>query len=170
MRRYDKLVRDHIPALIRKKGQSCRCHAAPPEDLPRYALAKLKEEMGELIAALDEPSKAEEEIADVMEVITLIVRLARLDEEDLLRRVPLDSAGMKVDPEQYVTLLWNSVQPFTEEFGSPETLTRHLRAVIGAVDLLFFRGGLSPIAVCLHMNKKREERGGFAEGIILDEA
>lgn len=167
---YDKLVRDRIPELIRKKGETCRFHQAAPQEMPRYLLAKLKEEMGELVAVLDEPPRAEEEIADVMEVITAIVRMAGLNEERLLRLNRHESFGMKVDLEQNAPFLWNSIQPFGVAFGDPDLLTNQLRVVLDAVDLLFIRGGLSPIAVCLHMNKKREERGGFEGRIILDEA
>ncbi len=170
VKKYDKLVRDRVHLQIMAKGEYCRWHVAAPDELPRYLLAKLKEEMAELVAVLDDPSKAEEEIADLMEVITELIRRAALDERRLLRARRLVPHGGKVDPEQYTTRLWNSVQVFGTEFGEKETLTRQIQEVLDALHLLFLRSGINPLAVFLHMQMKHEARGGFRHGIILDEA
>ncbi len=170
MRHYDKLVRDRVPELIQKKGEPCRFHPAPPGELPRYLLAKLREEVAELVAVLDEPAKAEEEVADVMEVVTAIVRMAGLSEERLMARSFSAFVGPPEPTERYGNLLWNSVQPFGTSFGNPDELTEQLRVLLDVVDLLCVRGGLSPIAVFFLMNVKREECGAFRDGLILDEA
>lgn len=165
-----KLVRDRIPFIIAAKGEHVRWHVAKKKELPGFLLAKLKEETAELIAVLDEPNKAEEEIADVMEVMSTIICLANVDEKPLLCRVESETTEAPVNLSAYAPLLWDAVQPFGQTFGEPERLSRHLRVLMNLVEWVILRGGLRPMAVCFHLVQKRETRGGFNRGIILDEA
>lgn len=65
--RYDKLVRDRIPDIIRAKGESCVTHVADDAEYEIKLFEKLREEAEELIR-----DKSIGEIADVLEVIDAI--------------------------------------------------------------------------------------------------
>jgi predicted house-cleaning noncanonical NTP pyrophosphatase (MazG superfamily) len=68
--RYDKLVRDKIPARIEAKGERCAWYTAADGEFREKLLAKLQEEAAEFVA---DPSR--EELADVMEVIEALREL-----------------------------------------------------------------------------------------------
>lgn len=58
-----KLVRDRIPDIIRRDGQTPVIETATPEDYPKYVRAKLVEELGEYLESGDVA-----ELADLIEV------------------------------------------------------------------------------------------------------
>jgi predicted house-cleaning noncanonical NTP pyrophosphatase (MazG superfamily) len=64
MKKYNKLVRDKIPAIIRSHGSSCKTRTAKPEEIMSYYRKKIDEELDELF---EDPSA--EEMADVMEAV-----------------------------------------------------------------------------------------------------
>ncbi len=66
--RYDKLVRDGIPDIIREKGDSCLFHVASELEYAGKLYEKLREESEELIEG-----RNVQEIADVLEVIDAIM-------------------------------------------------------------------------------------------------
>lgn len=68
--RYDKLVRDKIPDIIREKGGAPVTHVADDAEYAEKLKAKLLEEANEYAAA-----DSLEEMADVFEVITAIMEL-----------------------------------------------------------------------------------------------
>ncbi len=78
MERYDKLVRDRIPEIIKEKGEECVIREAGEEEFSRKLLEKLVEEAKEFS---DKPSL--EEMADIMEVIEEICRLKSWDKDTL---------------------------------------------------------------------------------------
>ena len=63
-----KLIRDKIPQIARKKGETMRCHTANPAEYRHHLSRKLIEEMDEFLVAHDP-----EELADILEVIRAIV-------------------------------------------------------------------------------------------------
>lgn len=104
-KKYDKLVRDRIPEIIRLRGGKPVFRTASEEEFGRRLREKLREEVAEFLAAETDVA-AKEELADVLEVMHAL------------------AAHLRCDPSE-----------------------------IEAVRI-----------------KKAEERGGFAERVILEEA
>ncbi|MBD7910563.1 MULTISPECIES: nucleoside triphosphate pyrophosphohydrolase [Clostridium] len=80
MKKYEKLVRDKIPEIIKKSGRECEFIIAPEKE--RYDLleAKLQEEVEEFLE-----DKNLEELADVMEVLFGLANALGFSEEELLK-------------------------------------------------------------------------------------
>lgn len=64
MRRFDKLVRDGIPAAIEKKGDTYKAHRASEDEFDQKLKEKLQEEVDEF---LEQPKV--DELADIVEVV-----------------------------------------------------------------------------------------------------
>lgn len=71
---YDKLVRDRIPEIIEKNGETPITHTADEREYRSRLKAKLLEEVEEFLA-----DETIEELADIQEVITAICRFRRFD-------------------------------------------------------------------------------------------
>ena len=67
MKRYDKLVRDRIPQIIREDGRSCRTRTRGQEEYLSRLEDKLREELDEYLQ-----SGSMEELADLCEVIRAV--------------------------------------------------------------------------------------------------
>ena len=65
--KYNKLVRDKIPEIIKKNGKFSIIHTASEEEYWKKLKEKLEEEIKEFLE-----EENEEELADVMEVIHAI--------------------------------------------------------------------------------------------------
>jgi predicted house-cleaning noncanonical NTP pyrophosphatase (MazG superfamily) len=78
MQRYDKLVRDGIPDIIRSKGGTPVTHVATQSEYGRALRAKLQEEVGEFLA-----SNETEELADILEVVYALGELHGFRPENL---------------------------------------------------------------------------------------
>lgn len=76
--KYNKLIRDNIPAIIVKKGGSPITHVATDEEFEKKLLEKLAEEVAEFAEA-----KSLEEMADVQEVLLAIYELYGFKKEDV---------------------------------------------------------------------------------------
>lgn len=78
--RYDKLVRDKIPDIIRSKGREPMTHVAGDAEYREKLIAKLFEELEEF-----RKDESVEELADVLEVIDAIVAYKRFSRDDIER-------------------------------------------------------------------------------------
>ena len=67
--KYNKLVRDKIPTIIRKSGKKFSMHVATEQEYEEALWNKLDEEIAEF-----RESVCEEEAGDVLEVIDAIVQ------------------------------------------------------------------------------------------------
>ncbi|MDS0525913.1 nucleoside triphosphate pyrophosphohydrolase [Clostridium sp. SHJSY1] len=80
MKKYNKLVRDKIPEIIKRTGKECEFIIAPKERRYEFLEAKLKEEVEEFLE-----DKNLEELADIMEVLFGLANNLGYSEEDLLK-------------------------------------------------------------------------------------
>ena len=76
---YHKLVRDQIPEIIEKDGETCVCSVLSKEDYITLLDQKLNEEMAEY-----QESKSTEELADLLEVIEATALARGCSWEELL--------------------------------------------------------------------------------------
>ena len=90
MTRYDKLVRDRIPDIIRAKGETAVVRLASEQE---YA-TKLKEKLSEEVTEYLE-SGSPEELADIMEVVHALATLTGHGPADVerLRAEKADARG-----------------------------------------------------------------------------
>ena len=64
-----KLIRDYIPIIAMRKGETMNCHIATPSEYKDLLRQKLSEEVKEFVDT-EEP----EELADILEVVRAIAR------------------------------------------------------------------------------------------------
>jgi predicted house-cleaning noncanonical NTP pyrophosphatase (MazG superfamily) len=76
--KYNKLVRDRIPELIKSKGIVPITHIASNEEYQQKLRAKLQEEVDEFLE-----DSNEEELADILEVIYALCDLYKFDKDNL---------------------------------------------------------------------------------------
>jgi predicted house-cleaning noncanonical NTP pyrophosphatase (MazG superfamily) len=91
--RFDKLVRDKIPDIIRSKGEVPVVHTANDEEYWKKLKEKLNEEVAEFIDA-----ENQEEIADILEVLMAISNVKRFawdGIEDLRRKKVAERGGFE---------------------------------------------------------------------------
>ncbi|MFD2657925.1 nucleoside triphosphate pyrophosphohydrolase [Gracilibacillus thailandensis] len=70
---YHKLVRDHIPAILEKKGLSYQTKILHNSDYKDALHAKLQEEIKEYLEA-DKDHESLEELADILEVMHALAK------------------------------------------------------------------------------------------------
>ncbi len=88
--RYDKLVRDKIPEIIRGNGDEPAMHIAEDEEYGTKLKEKLHEELAELIEA-----ENADEAADLLEVLEAFMTLKGISMSDVLetQRVKKEKRG-----------------------------------------------------------------------------
>ncbi|MGB5636378.1 MAG: nucleoside triphosphate pyrophosphohydrolase [Waterburya sp.] len=74
---HNKLIRDHIPEIIRQTGRECEVKMMSQSEYHQALLDKLIEEAQE--AAEAKPDDLLEELADIYEVIDAILNNAEID-------------------------------------------------------------------------------------------
>ena len=83
--KYDKIVRDNIPRIIRASGGECRTRMITSKrELTKYLITKLREETNELEKATTN-SGMMEELGDIMECVFAITDNACFDIEKVMR-------------------------------------------------------------------------------------
>ncbi len=88
--RYNKLVRDKIPEIIKEKGKIPLTHIADDEEYWGKLKEKLSEEVGEF---LEDPN--EEEFSDILEVLEAIREHQNFSEEQIaeIRKIKAEKRG-----------------------------------------------------------------------------
>ena len=81
MKKYNKLVRDLIPDVIKASGKECEIEVAQVQERRELLEAKLMEEVNEYLE-----DKNLEELADIMEVLFGLAHNLGYTEEDLLNK------------------------------------------------------------------------------------
>lgn len=76
--KYNKLVRDKIPEVIKAKGQTPVWHVADEDEYWMKLKAKLAEETGEFVR-----DESVNEVADVLEVIDAIIAYKKFDRAEI---------------------------------------------------------------------------------------
>lgn len=76
--KYNKLVRDKIPEIIKQDGGNPVIHTASDKEYWEKLKQKFQEEVDEF-----SKSESEEELADILEVIYAICESIRIDKEKL---------------------------------------------------------------------------------------
>ena len=89
-KKYRKLVRDRIPAIIEAGGKACVWEVLPQEEYLRALDTKLEEELAEY-----QESKSIEELADLLEVIRAVAAARGCSWEQLeqIRQEKRDARG-----------------------------------------------------------------------------
>lgn len=77
--KYDKLVRDKIPQIIKDKGSVPVTHIADDTEYWEKLKAKLQEEVTEVL----EDTNVDEELADVLEVVHAMLAFKDMKFEEL---------------------------------------------------------------------------------------
>ena len=88
--KYNKLVRDKIPEIIKQKGKIPITHIADNEEYWQKLKEKLKEEVDEFLQ-----DGNEEELADILEVFYTICDVKSIDKQklELLRKKKAEERG-----------------------------------------------------------------------------
>lgn len=88
--KYNKLVRNNIPGIIKATGGQAKTHVATKAEYWQKLKEKLAEEVGEFTA-----SESPEELADILEVMGAIYQWKKIDKRRLgiLKRKKLRERG-----------------------------------------------------------------------------
>ena len=88
--KYNKLVRDKIPNIIKKDNKNPIIHIADSEEYWKKLKEKLTEEVNEFLN-----DSNEEEIADILEVINAICKFRKFDKNkmDYIKKQKAEERG-----------------------------------------------------------------------------
>lgn len=124
-----KLVRDLVPALIRESGRQAEVRYLAGAELTNALVAKLCEEAREAAEAVDQKERLVEELADVTEVMSALMRLFGIHDDDVA-----DAAKVKaLQRGRFETgAFWSGPQvhpPFTVADVDAHKLTKYVSSV-----------------------------------------
>lgn len=90
MIKYDKLIRDKIPEIIKESGKKCTVEIMDNDTYIKYLDAKLNEELAEY-----QVDKSLEELADLLEVMysVVIARGYSVEKLEKVRKEKADKRG-----------------------------------------------------------------------------
>lgn len=97
--KYNKLVRDRIPEIVRNQGKNCVCRTLSEQEYIEFLDAKLNEELAEY-----QESKSLEELADLLEVIRSVV-VARGSSMEEVERIREEKASRRGGFAERILLL-----------------------------------------------------------------
>lgn len=80
---YNKLVRDKIPEIIKKNGDSCVTKKLNQKEFRVEALKKVVEEANELLGAKDSKIEMIEELADLQEIISTVMDAYKISSKEV---------------------------------------------------------------------------------------
>lgn len=88
--KYNKLVRDKIPEIIKREGSVPITHTASDDEYWQKLKEKLQEEVDEF-----KKDSSEEELADILEVVEAICEHRKFDKKELelLRKKKAEERG-----------------------------------------------------------------------------
>lgn len=88
--KYNKLVRDKIPEIIKQKGKTPITHIAGDEEYWQKLKEKLNEEIDEFLE-----KDSEEELADILEIIYAVCDFKKIDKKklEMLRKKKAEKRG-----------------------------------------------------------------------------
>jgi predicted house-cleaning noncanonical NTP pyrophosphatase (MazG superfamily) len=91
---YNKLVRDKIPDLIKKNGESCKVEILEQEAFIVALKKKLQEEVDEYLTSQHE-EEAIEELADILEIIHSLAQTHHqtMNEVEKVRQIKYKERG-----------------------------------------------------------------------------
>ena len=164
MKKYNKLVRDLVPALIRANGGTCTRHVASQEELHEKIGRKLLEEINEFANA-----KNAEELIDVMEIVNAIEAFGKHTRPELEVVSHWIASAQQTDDEDVLLKRIFELDDAATEY----VVSRSDNAFIGlvlALEAAIKTTGFERETLELMRLKKLETHGGFEFGIILDEA
>jgi predicted house-cleaning noncanonical NTP pyrophosphatase (MazG superfamily) len=96
---YNKLVRDRIPEIIQRNGNTCETRELTDDEYVEYLHTKLREEVEEY-----EQSRDIEELTDVLEVIYAIARHQGMDSARL-EQIRLDKRDQRGGFDKKILLI-----------------------------------------------------------------
>lgn len=102
--KYNKLVRDRIPQIIKANGVKCKTHIAKDDEYQALLIAKLNEEVDEFIH-----NPCAEEIADILEVIEAVARLNGISLDEI-KQQKLEKRKNRGSFTKRIVLEWTDEQ------------------------------------------------------------
>jgi len=82
---YNKLVRDHIPEIIRQDKAEPKIRILEPAEYLSELFKKLEEEIKEAVMAKDDKQELMKELGDVYEVIEAIMGYYEIDKVEVMK-------------------------------------------------------------------------------------
>ena len=101
--KYNKLVRDKIPKIIRNSGNQCETVTLSNLDYIEALKHKLVEESKEVATA--SPKNLSQELADVMEVMDALMAAAGIEPEKV-REIQKEKRSQRGGFDNRIKLLW----------------------------------------------------------------
>lgn len=159
----EKLVRDRIPEIIESKGENPVTHTVEGEEFKNALKRKLIEELREVVSA-GTPQDMLEEIADMMEIIRAIVANYKSTFFEIVAQ--LDPLDTNISEDALIPELENVVESLLSA-PEEEVLTK-VAELLRIFNALAISQGASFEQLVEIMEQKKQKRGGFDKGIILE--